>query len=133
MVGRVSLTYGVVTRLLTRILMFVGVALATISMSALELPNTRTVWGCAVPGSGQEDLWRVADGEDSYVKLYEDRIWGTLERVDGSLRWDVGGLARGTYRYAVILDDALAAQFYDFGARQGDATQQFNYRCRLAQ
>ena len=131
MVGPVCWTYKVVIRLLRHNVLLVAAGMLSIGAMALELPEQRTVWACATPGGGDEDLWLVANGEASYVKLYEDRIWGTLDRVEGNLRWDVGDQARETYRYAVILDDALRATFYDFAAGP-EQPQEFSYRCRLA-
>ena len=136
MVARVKPTYGVVrdlsthNRILSALCLAAGVM--TVAASALQMPASRTVWACTTPGSSEEDLWLVADGAGSYIKLYEDRVWGTLEAVDGSLRWDVGVQASGTYRYAVVLDDALGAQFYDFGAGESGEPQQFSYNCRDA-
>ncbi len=99
--------------------------------------QVKSIWACQLSGSTEEDLFLVADGSSSYIKLYDDRIWGSFSRSADTRRWDFGGNSKEYYQYSIILTESGEAILYDFGdAESGSLPEEaieYRYQCRRAQ
>jgi len=108
-----------------------GGTLATFGAAAEE----KIVWACAADGTTDEDLYLVEWGANSYVKLYDVRIWGNYEDNGEERRWDFGDGPNRMAQYSVILKPGGELDYYDFsGVELGQAVAPaYKYHCRLAQ
>ena len=99
--------------------------------------EVKSIWACQLSGSTEEDLFLVADGRSSYIKLYEDRIWGSFSRSADTRRGDFGGNSKEYYQYSIVLTESGEAILHDFGdAGSGSPPKEaieYRYQCRLAQ
>lgn len=111
------------------------IAVALLPAFALSQAASKQIWACAAHGAEDEDLFLVAWGKQSYVKLYDARIWGNHYAEDGNLRWDFGKGNGGQVAYSAILKPDGEVDYYDFReVPPGEAvTASYHYRCRLAQ
>ena len=99
--------------------------------------EVKSIWACQLSGSTEEDLFLVADGSSSYIKLYDDRIWGSFSRSADTRRWDFGGNSKEYYQYSIILSEPGEAILHDFGDAGSVSSPkeaiEYRYQCRLAQ
>ena len=108
--------------------------LAVFPLSALG-ENHKQIWACKARGADEEDLWLVAWGSQSYIKLYENRVWGNHYPEDETLRWDFGWGEGGLAKYSAILRPSGQMEYYDFTDVDPEtaAPASYEYRCREAQ
>jgi hypothetical protein len=106
-----------------------------LSWSLLAAAEEKKVWACAADGTSDEDLFLVEWGVNSYVKLYDVRIWGNFANDGDERRWDFGDGNGRIAAYSVILKPDGDLDYYDF--RDVDIGQSvepaYKYHCRLAQ
>ncbi len=97
--------------------------------------SNKRVWACKANGTTEEDLYLVSWGNNSYVKLYEARIWGNHYSEGDDLRWDFGDVRNRHTEYSVILKPDGSLDYYDFRNTQiGEEIEaSYYYNCRLAQ
>ena len=93
--------------------------------------DQKVIWSCAKYTGSNNVLWLVEDGDDSYVKVFEDRIKADY-RLDGlNKRWDFGLQPNNRYSFAIVLEPDLSARYYDFSlSDDGTAKASQTYRCK---
>jgi hypothetical protein len=103
-------------------------------IAASDEPATKRIWACKVAPDAEEDLWLVEWGAKSYVKLYDNRLWGNFSYEGEDRRWDFDRRADGLARYSVVLKPDLSVDYYDFSnASAGDElAPAYEYECRVA-
>lgn len=103
--------------------------------AAADDGDRKRVWACNANGTPEEDLYLVAWGWRSYVKLYEARIWGNHYREGDELRWDFGSGRNRHSDFSAILKQDGSLDYYDFrNVQPGEEIEaSFHYSCRLAQ
>ena len=108
--------------------------LAGLPLTALA-DDQRQVWACKARGADEEDLWLVSWGSQSYIKLYENRVWGNHYVEDENLRWDFGWAPGGLAQYSAILQPDGDLDYYDFRnvSAEKPTPDSYRYRCREAQ
>ena len=118
----------------TGIALLFAAVLVVLPPSALG-ENHKQIWACKARGADEEDLWLVAWGSQSYIKLYENRVWGNHYVEDENLRWDFGWGTGGLAKYSAILQPSGRLDYYDFTDVDTEtaAAASYEYRCRLAQ
>lgn len=112
------------------------IACVCLIVSGYGIADTgKKIWACAADGAQEEDLFLVAWGERSYVKLYEARIWGSNYQEGDDLRWDFGYAKGGTSAFSAVLKPDGDLDYYDFrNVRPGESIEaSYHYKCRLAQ
>ena len=112
-----------------------GALLALVFPIGATADGHKQIWACKARGADEEDLWLVSWGSQSYIKLYEQRVWGNHYKEDDNLRWDFGWGPGGTAKYSAILKPSMHLDYYDFTtAEPGQPTETiYRYRCRVAQ
>ncbi len=105
--------------MLIRLIATILVSLLSTNIAAAE----KKVWACKAYGDSSEDLHLVQWGERSYVKLYEDRIWGTHYPEGDDLRWDFGHQRGGYAAFSAILKPSGELDYYDFRAVGSGSTE----------
>ena len=120
--------------LMTGKALLVVALLAVYPLSALA-ENDKDIWACKAQGADEEDLWLVAWGSQSYIKLYGNRVWGNHYTEDETLRWDFGRGKGGLANYSAILQPGGRMAYYDFTNLDPEtaAPATYDYRCRVAQ
>jgi hypothetical protein len=103
------------------------------SSLCLAETDSKQVWACAVEGSAEEDLFLVAWGARSYIKLYDTRVWGNQYQDGTDLRWDFGESRNKHYQFSVMLNTEGHADYYDFNSEDSGSRPSYRYQCRLAQ
>ena len=103
--------------------------------TAADEGDHKRVWACRADGTAEEDLFLVAWGRQSYVKLYDARIWGNHYREGDELRWDFGSGHNRHPDFSAILKQDGSLDYYDFrNVRPGEEIEaSYHYSCRLAQ
>lgn len=120
--------------MLNKIVLATLVVLGLLGASPLAAEEKK-VWACAADGTSDEDLFLVEWGVNSYVKLYDVRIWGNFEDDGDQRRWDFGEGKNRIADYSVILKSNGDLDYYDFrDVAPGEAVEPaYKYHCRLAQ
>jgi hypothetical protein len=116
--------------MLIRIFCFVVAVLLSTNLAAGE----KKIWACKARGDSSEDLHLVQWGQRSYVKLYENRIWGSHYPDGDDLRWDFGQQRNGYAAFSAVLKPSGKLDYYDFRTAGADAIEaSYNYTCRVVQ
>jgi hypothetical protein len=113
-------------------LLLIGCAAVAAASAAAE---PKKVWACAAAGTSEEDLYLVEWGSNSYIKLYDVRVWGNFEVIGEDRRWDFGSGNSQIAEYSAVLKPNGELDYYDFrDVSVGDAVAPaYKYNCRLAQ
>ena len=114
-----------------KLLLIVCAAMSAASAAA----ESKKVWACAAAGTSEEDLFLVEWGVNSYVKLYDVRVWGNFEIIGDDRRWDFGSGRSQVAEYSAVLKPDGELDYYDFrDVGVGEAVEPaYKYNCRLAQ
>ncbi len=93
-----------------------------------EGESPKTVWSCKALFGNENILWLVEWGNNSYVKVFDDRISAKYSMDGLDKRWDWG---RGfSYTFAITLGPDKEAAYYDFtGSEDGRAKASAIYKC----
>ncbi len=99
---------------MNRLLILVISALLVISAGAEAGEAKKIIWSCKEEPYGSENiLWLVEWGENSYIKVFDERISASYSMDGLDKRWDWGLEADG-YDYAITLGPDRIANHYDF-------------------
>lgn len=91
----------------------------------------KIIWSCSKHTGSKSVLWLVEHGDNSYVKVFDQRIKADYGMDGLSKRWDFGLQKDGVYDFAVILAPDLKAIYYDFStSKDGTAKGRDLYYCK---
>ena len=93
--------------------------------------DKKVIWSCKDYPSGEKNiLWLVEWGEESYIKVFDERIKAKYNLAGLEKRWD-WGYKSNTSSYAITLSPDGIARYYDFTmSEDGTAKSSKIYECK---
>lgn len=116
---------------MNKISIFLFLIISVLSNSARAEPeNKKVVWSCKTLLGQESILWLVEWGDQSYIKVFDERIPTTFKMSGLEKRWNWGLDENLTYTYAITLGADLYASYYDFStSKDGTASSRERYKC----
>ncbi len=107
-----------------KIKLLVFLALLTIHSYSYssESKTGKTVWSCHMLYGKVNVLWLVEMGDDSYIKVFEEKIPTKYEMSGLEKRWYWELDENNTYTYEVTLGPDREAEYYDFSTSKDRAS-----------
>lgn len=95
-----------------------------------EPENKKVVWSCKKHYEKENILWLVEWEDQSYIKVFDERISAQFKMSGLEKRWNWGIDKDDTYMYAITLGADLSASYYDFStSKDGTASPKERYKC----